>query len=145
MMSVATGTVVARVSITGVTVPPPAGQMNHAIALNPDETELWVGSEYSPDMFIFDTTVMPPKQTRSVRVPGGTKIVHWITFSIDGAYAYPSPDHESGIPIQVYDAKTYMPVATIGYSDDLMEIDFSEGRVVTVGSQYGNGRKTTRQ
>jgi hypothetical protein len=143
MVNVATGMVAARVPITGGTAPATAAAlMNHSIALKPDETELWEGSEYSPDMFVFDTTVMPPKQTRRITVGGTTKIIHWITFSIDGAYVYPSPDHESGIPIQVYDSKTYMPVATIGYSDDLLEIDFSGGKVKTVGSQYGIGRKT---
>ena len=38
-------------------------------------------------MHIFDATVMPPKQVANIEVrddPG------WITFSIDGKYAYPS-------------------------------------------------------
>ena len=144
MADVATGKVVASVHAVGVPDPgnpaPPALR-NHAIALKPDETELWLGSKYSPDLFVFDVTVMPPKQTRRITVGGRYTINHWITFSIDGSYVYPSPDHESGIPVQVYDSKTYLPVATIGYSEDLFEVDFSGGSVVAVGSQYGIGRK----
>src|SRR5262249_30207738 len=59
VMSVATGMVVAHVAINGKGGG--GGQENHGIALNPAETELWVASEYSPDMFVFDTTMMPPK------------------------------------------------------------------------------------
>jgi hypothetical protein len=144
MADVNTGMVIATVKATGVAdpgVPNPPALLNHAIALKPDETELWLGSKYTPDVFVFDMTVMPPKQTRIMSIGGGYKVTHWITFSIDGAYGYPSPDAQSGIPVQVIDTKTYQPVATIGYSEDITEVDFSGGQVVAVGSQYGIGRK----
>jgi hypothetical protein len=144
MADVATGKVVARVHAEGVTDPgnpPPAGLRNHAIAWKPDETEVWLGSKYHPDLFVFDMTVMPPKQIRRVTMGGGYHSTHWITFSIDGAYVYPSPEQNSGIPVQIIDSKTYKPVTTMGYSEELMEVDFSGGRVVAVGSEYGIGRK----
>jgi len=148
MADVATGKVVARVHAEGVPDPgnpdPPALR-NHAIAWKPDETEVWLGSKYHPDLFVFDMTVMPPKQNRRVTIGGGYHTTHWITFSIDGAYVYPSPEQNSGIPVQVIDSKTYKAVSTIAYSEELMEVDFSDGRVVAVGSQYGIGRRAGAQ
>ena len=47
---------------------------------------------------VFDATVMPPKQVASIKVrdePG------WVTFSLDGRYAYPS----TGEVIDVEDAE----------------------------------------
>jgi hypothetical protein len=85
---------------------------------------------------------MPPKQIKRLTAPG-YGYTHWITFSIDGSYAYPSPDLGSGIPVQVFDTKTYQPAATIAYSEDLFEVDFTDGQVVAVGSQYGIGRKAS--
>ncbi len=100
MADVATGKVVARVHAEGVPDPgnpdPPALR-NHAIAWKPDETEVWLGSKYHPDLFVFDMTVMPPKQNRRVTIGGGYHTTHWITFSIDGAYVYPSPEQNSGV------------------------------------------------
>jgi hypothetical protein len=143
--NVATGQVVARVHAEGVRDPgnpaPPALR-NHAIAWKPDETEVWLGSKYDPNLFVFDMTVMPPTQKRRITVGARYGNIHWITFSIDGRYVYPSPDQNSGIPVQIIDSTSYQPVATMGYSEHVMEVDFSQdGRVVAVGSQYGIGRK----
>jgi hypothetical protein len=145
MADVATGQVVARVHAEGVRDPgnpAPSALRNHAIAWKPDETEVWLGSKYDPNLFVFDMTVMPPTQKRRITVGSGYHTIHWITFSIDGRYVYPSPDQNSGTPVQIIDSTTYQPVATMGYSEHVMEVDFSQdGRVVAVGSQYGIGRK----
>jgi hypothetical protein len=144
MAEVATGKVVARVHAEGVTDPgnpAPPSLRNHGIAWKPDETEVWVGSKYHPDLFVFDMTVMPPKQIRRITIGGGYHSTHWITFSINGDYAYPSPEQNSGIPVQIIDSKAYAPAATMAYSEELMEVDFAGGRVTAVGSEYGIGRK----
>jgi hypothetical protein len=147
--SVTTGQVVARVHAEGVRDPgnpAPAALRNHAIAWKPDETEVWLGSKYDPNLFVFDMTVMPPTQKRRITMGGGYHTIHWITLSIDGHYVYPSPDQNSGTPVQIIDSTTYQPVATMGYSEHVMEVDFSQdGRVVAVGSQYGIGRKAAGQ
>ena len=142
MADVATGQVVARVQAMDTNNPGGGGMLlNHGIALKPDETELWLGSKYSPSLFIFDATVMPPKQVKRLSV-AGYGYVHWITFTIDGSYVYPAPDQKSAIPVQVYDAKTYQPTgATLAHSEDMFEVDFADGKVVAVGNQYGVGRK----
>jgi WD40 repeat protein len=148
MADVTTGQVVARVHAEGVRDPgnpAPAALRNHAIAWKPDETEVWLGSKYDPNLFVFDMTVMPPTQKRRITVGGGYHTTHWITFSIDGHFVYPSPDQNSGTQVQIFDSATYQPVATMGYSEHVMEVDFApDGRVVAVGSQYGIGRKASR-
>ena len=143
MVSVATGNVVARVHAEGVADPPaqsPPALENHAIAWKPDETEVFLGSKFDPNLFIFDMTVMPPVQKRRITVGAGYTNIHWITVSIDGNYVYPSPDQNSGIPVQIYDSRTWQVIGTMGYSEKLMEVDFQDGQVVAVGNQYGIGR-----
>ena len=63
------------------------GCPSHGIGLTPDDKELWLTDASNSRMHIFDATVMPPKQVAEIVLrdqPG------WITFSIDGRYAYPS-------------------------------------------------------
>jgi fibronectin type 3 domain-containing protein len=143
MVSVATGNVVARVHAEGVADPPaqnPPALENHAIAWKPDETEVFLGSKFDPNLFIFDMTVMPPVQKRRITVGAGYTNIHWITVSIDGNYVYPSGDQNAGIPVQIYDSRTWQVIGTMGYSEKLTEVDFQEGQVVAVGNQYGIGR-----
>ena len=78
------------------------GCPSHGIGLTPDEKELWVCDGFNMRLHIFKST--PPYQqltTISLQdMPG------WITFSLDGKYAYPS----SG---EVIDVKTRKVLATI--------------------------------
>ena len=90
-------------------------------------------------MHIFDATVMPPRQVASIALkdqPG------WITFSIDGQYAYPSTG-------DVIDVKTRKIVAELKdetgrpvQSEKLLEIDFRDRKPVQTGDQFGLGRVT---
>ncbi len=134
-----TGAIVAEVPIVMTPDPGGTGLRQHGVAWKPDETEVWVAG--GPNMHVFDMTVMPPKETRLVALLGYSD-THWINFSIDGAYAYPSPGKGSGTPVDVIETSTYTTVATIDYSEDLFEVDFAGGDVVRVGDQYGVGRRT---
>jgi hypothetical protein len=88
-------------------------------------------------MHIFDATVMPPKQVADIVLrdqPG------WITFSIDGRYAYPSTG-------DVIDTRSRKIVATLKdeagrdvQSEKLLEIDFRGGAPIRTGDQFGIGR-----
>jgi hypothetical protein len=81
---------------------------------------------------------MPPKQTASIKLreqPG------WVTFSIDGRYAYPSTG-------EVIDVKTKRVLSALSdetgrqvHSEKLLEIDFANGRPVRAGDQFGVGKK----
>jgi hypothetical protein len=81
---------------------------------------------------------MPPKQKESILLrdePG------WVTFSIDGRYAYPSTG-------DVIETKTGKIVAELTdekgngvQSEKLLEIDFEGHWPVRAGNQFGIGAK----
>ncbi len=112
------------------------GCPSHGIGMTPDESEIWVCDAYNKRMHIFDATQMPPKQITSLKCRGEPG---WISFSIDGKFAYPS----SG---DVFDVQTRKRVAqltdekgrAVG-SEKLLEVVFKNGRVVATGNQFGVG------
>jgi hypothetical protein len=113
------------------------GCPSHGIGLTPDEKELWLTDSFNTRLHIFDATVMPPAQVASIVLrdePG------WITFSIDGRYAYPSTG-------EVIDTHTRKIVALLRdetgrdvQSEKMVEVDFKDGRPVRTGDQFGLGR-----
>jgi DNA-binding beta-propeller fold protein YncE len=112
------------------------GCPSHGIGLRPDETEIWLSDGANQCVHIFDATVMPPKQVTSIKLreqPG------WVTFSIDGRYAYPSTG-------EVIDTRTKRIAATLAdetgrpvHSEKLLEIDFADGKPDRAGNQFGIG------
>ncbi len=134
------GRVLHRVEVSGYQQGPVKrhGCPSHGIALTPDEKELWLADGANNSVHIFDATVMPPRQVASIRLrdqPG------WVTFGLDGQYAYPSTG-------EVIDTRTRQVVATLEdetgravQSEKLLEIDFSGGRALRAGDQFGLGRQ----
>ena len=113
------------------------GCPSHGIGLTPDEKELWLTDSFNTHVHIFDATVMPPKQVASIVVRGEPG---WITFSIDGQYAYPSTG-------DVIDTHTRKIVALLKdemgrdvQSEKMVEIDFKGNEPVRAGDQFGLGR-----
>ena len=112
---------------------------SHGIGLTPDEKELWLADAANSSIHVFDATVMPPKQITTVKLrdqPG------WITFSIDGRYAYPSTG-------DVIDTRTKRIVTTLEdeqgrhvQSEKLLELVFANDKPLRAGDQFGIGRKT---
>lgn len=135
-----TGQMLHRVEVTGVEKGPVKrhGCPSHGIGLTPDEKELWLCDGHNEMMHVFDATVMPPKQIKSLKLreqPG------WVTFSMDGRYAYPSTG-------EVFDVKTKQIVATLAdetgravHSEKMVEIVWSKNKLVRTGDQFGLGRK----
>ena len=111
----------------------------HGAALTPDETELWISDQRGQKLFIFDATKMPPVETGEVEMSQGGH--GWITFSMDGKYAWNhTPD--------IFDVKTRKLVAT--FKDEngkpvsgskYIEVHFRDGKVVAMGNEFGLGRK----
>ncbi|WP_414661090.1 YncE family protein [Horticoccus sp. 23ND18S-11] len=134
-----TGRMLHRVEVQGFKpgVPKRHGCPSHGVGLTPDEKEVWVCDAANQRMHIFDATVMPPKQVASILVrddPG------WITFSLDGKYAYPSTG-------EVIDVATRKIVATLKdetgadvHSEKIVEIHFDGDTPVRTGDQFGLGR-----
>ena len=118
-----------------------SGSTGHGIAWTPDEREVWASDGGNPFVHVFDMTVMPPRQTHLVRVTNASP--HWITFSIDGRFAYVAGRKGAGEPTDVIDTRTYLRVGALGPSEDLLEIDFTNGIVSAVGNQFGVGRVLT--
>ena len=113
------------------------GCPSHGIGLTPDNTELWLSDAANSRLHIFDATVSPPRLIDHVTLrdqPG------WVTFGIDGRYAYPSTG-------DVVEVKTRKIVADLTdeagravQSEKLLEIDFQDGQPVRTGDQFGLGR-----
>jgi len=135
-----TGKMLHRVEVEGYQPGPVKrhGCPSHGIAMTPDENEIWVADGHNGMLHIFDATVMPPKQTASIKVrdqPG------WITFSMDGQRAYPSSgeviDTRSKKILAVLEDETGRQVG----SEKLLEIIFANGKPVRAGDQFGRGGK----
>src|SRR5215203_53969 len=128
----------ARVVVEGWNMGPVRrhGNPSHGIALTPDEKELWVSDGYNMRLHIF-SAVAPYQQLTTIPLqdmPG------WITFSMDGRYAYPS----SG---EVIDTKTRKILLTLEdefhnnvASEKMIEIHFDGKKAVKIGDQFGIGR-----
>jgi hypothetical protein len=117
------------------------GCPSHGIGLTPDEKELWLTDSFNTRVHIFDATVMPPVQVASIVVrdePG------WVTFTIDGQYAYPSTG-------EVIDTHTRKIIAQLKdetgrdvQSEKMVEIDFKGSEPVRAGDQFGLGMMRDR-
>jgi DNA-binding beta-propeller fold protein YncE len=137
------GKMLHRVEVQGFSQGPTKrhGCPSHGIGLTPDEREIWLTDSHNRRVHIFDATVMPPRQVASLAMrdePG------WITFSLDGRYAYPSTG-------DVIETATRKIVAGLKdekgaevQSEKLLEIDFAKGQPVRAGDQFGLGRKLIR-
>ncbi len=107
----------------------PHSTPSHGINLRPDQKEVWLVDGVYGYVYVFDVTVTPPAQIASIPIFQDVKErphPGWITFGIDGRYAYP----DGGI---VIDAMTKKIAARIPTSEKLIEIDFENGRPVRAG------------
>lgn len=112
------------------------GNPSHGIGLTPDEKEIWVCDGHNMRIHIFRNE--PPYQQLSTiplqDMPG------WVTFSVDGKYAYPS----SGEVIDVKSRKILMTLTdefnNSVASEKMVEIEFKGNKPVKAGDQFGIGR-----
>jgi hypothetical protein len=119
------------------------GCPSHGVALTPDEKELWLTDAANSRLHVFDATVMPPKQTQSIEL---TDQPGWVTFGLDGRYAYPSTG-------DVIDSKSKKIVVVLRdehqnrvQSEKMLQIDFGpDGKPVKTGDQFGIGRVAAKE
>jgi DNA-binding beta-propeller fold protein YncE len=135
-----TGKMLHRVEVAGYEKGPVKrhGCPSHGVGLTPDEKEIWLSDAPNSRLHIFDATVMPPKPITTLALrdqPG------WITFSLDGRYAYPSTG-------EIIDTKTRQILTILQdesgrtvQSEKVVEVVFSGGRPVRAGDQFGVGRQ----
>ncbi|HEY0580615.1 MAG TPA: hypothetical protein VGE94_00430 [Chloroflexota bacterium] len=120
-------------------VPFASGYGGHGIAWTPDENQVWVNDGGLSQVHVFDMTAVPPRELAPVATSHPS---HWLTFGIDGRFAYIAGRKGSGDLTDVIEAATYQRVGSLGPSEDLLEVDFAAGSAVAVGNQFGIGRKT---
>lgn len=120
-------------------VPFASGSGGHGIAWTPDERQVWVNDGGYPEVHVFDMTVTPPHELSPIPI---SNVSHWLTFGLDGRFAYIAGRKGSGDRTDVVDASSYQRVASLGPSEDLLEVDFEGGAVRAVGNQFGVGRVT---
>lgn len=113
------------------------GCPSHGVGLTPDEQEVWVCDAANQRLHVFDATVMPPRQLESIALrdqPG------WVTFSLDGKYAWPSTG-------EVIDIRTRKITFTLKdekggavHSEKMVEVHWNGRDIVRAGDQFGVGR-----
>jgi hypothetical protein len=135
-----TGKMIHRVEVQGFKSGPTKrhGCPSHGVGLTPDEKEIWVCDAHNSHVHVFDATVMPPRQIASIKLreqPG------WVTFSVDGRFAYPST-------LDIIDTKTKKVTTSLMdeegrevHSEKIVELIFEGDELVAVGDQFGVGRK----
>src|SRR5437867_4556434 len=115
------------------------GCPSHGIGLTPDEKELWLTDAHNGRLHIFDAKTMPPRQIATIALrdqPG------WVTFSIDGRYAYPSTGDVIEVGTRKIVAGLKDEKAADVQSEKMVEIDFQDGNPIRAGDQFGLGRIT---
>jgi hypothetical protein len=133
------GKKLARVEVVGFSKGPVKrhGCPSHGIGLTPDEREIWLCDAFNSRLHVFDNQVFPPKQVISIELreqPG------WVTFSLDGRWAYPSTG-------EVIDTESKKIIAALAdesgravHSEKMVEIHFAAGKPTQTGDQFGVGR-----
>jgi len=133
-----TGEKVASVQVQGWNNGPVQrhGNPSHGIALTPDEKEIWISDGVNMRMHVFSGEA-PYQQLTTIALrdmPG------WVTFSIDGQYAYPS----SGEVIHAKTRRILYLLQDENYntvcSEKMVEIHMQDGKVTEAGDQFGLGR-----
>ncbi|MHA4844952.1 YncE family protein [Flavitalea antarctica] len=133
-----TGKKLARIVVEGWNMGPVRrhGNPSHGIGLTPDEKELWVCDGFNMRLHVF--SAIPPYQQLTTiplqDMPG------WVTFSLDGKYAYPS----SGEVIDVKTRKILYTLQDEFYnnvsSEKMLEIQIKNGKAIKIADQFGIGR-----
>jgi DNA-binding beta-propeller fold protein YncE len=136
-----TGKKLYRVEVAGYTQGPVKRHScpSHGIALTPDEKELWLADCANSAIHVFDLTVMPPRQVTSIKA---RDCVGWLSFSMDGRFAYSSTG-------EIIDSGTKKIVASLRdeqgrevQSEKLLDLEIANGKVIHAGNQFGVGMKT---
>ncbi|MEP6917417.1 MAG: hypothetical protein ABJC89_17335 [Acidobacteriota bacterium] len=112
------------------------GCPSHGIALTPDEKELWLADCANSAIHVFDATVMPPKQTTSLKM---RDCVGWVSFSMDGKAAYSSTGEIIDVATKKIIAKLQDDKGRPVQSEKMLDLAIADGKVVRAGNQFGIG------
>jgi DNA-binding beta-propeller fold protein YncE len=107
----------------------PHSTPSHGINITPDQTEVWMVDGVYGYVYVYDITQSLPRPIAQIPLfaePSAQPHPGWISFGIDGRYAYPDGGG-------VIDTRTKTVVSRIPTSEKLLEIDFEGGRPVAAG------------
>jgi DNA-binding beta-propeller fold protein YncE len=113
------------------------GCPSHGVALSPDEKEVWVVDGANSTVHVFDNTVMPPRQLKSIKVRDEP---FWLTWSANGKWVYAA----SG---DIIDAQTKTIIASLKdevgrdvQGEKVVEVLYQDGKPVKAVDQFGVGQ-----
>ena len=89
---------------------------------------------------IFDNTVMPPKQIHSIKTTAGP---YWITVGLDGNLAYVSSGDIIDMKSRKIIGQMKDEYGRIMYSEKLLDMIFTNGKLTRMANQFGNGLTPT--
>jgi len=114
----------------------------HGIGWTPDQTEVWENSSATdPHVYVWDMLNPAAPVLKDKLVLRSGRGSHWLTFDIKGDYGYVAPIKNSDDGTEIFNARTHTSVGVIGASEDMLEIDFADGKISQAGDQYGIGRR----
>ena len=127
------------------------GNPSHGIAVSPDDSEIWVTDNINSMLHVFDLTTMPPSYLQSVHLPargrpGEHEILeypYWVTFGLDGRYAYPSTGHVVDAATKEIVGHLFDEYGRAVRSEKMIEVLFRDGKMVEAADQFGTGLPTT--
>jgi DNA-binding beta-propeller fold protein YncE len=111
---------------------------SHGIAFTPDERELWVADGVRNRLHVFDAGVYPPVALASIELPAQPR---WIAFSLDGRYAYSSTGDVVGAVTRKIVGALENPAGAKVTSENLLEIDFVDGRPMRAAERAATATK----
>lgn len=137
-----------RVEVSGFEKGPTKrhGCPSHGVGLTPDESELWLTDAANSRMHVFkldpaqkgDHPGGPPRQVASILLrdqPG------WITFSLDGKFAYSSTGDVIDVGTRKIVAGLTDETGAAVQTEKVVEIHFAGAEPVRAGDQFGIGRR----
>lgn len=107
----------------------PHSTPSHGINITPNQKEIWVVDGVYGYVYVYDVTSLPPKHIADIplfKEPSEQPHSGWISFSVDGKFAYP----DGGA---VIDTATKKVIARIPTSEKLIEVQFQNGKPVKAG------------
>src|SRR6516165_5129039 len=122
--------------------PPDDPGLLHGIGWTPDQSEVWESSSGNdPHVYVWamDNPMVPVlKQTLTLKSGRGS---HWLTFDVTGDHGYVAPGKGSNDGTEIFDPRTHASLGVIGSSEDMIAIEFVDGKISRLGDQYGIGRR----
>ncbi|MCM3880875.1 MAG: YncE family protein [Vicinamibacterales bacterium] len=96
---------------------------SHGIAFTRNGQELWIADGVKNRLRVFDATVYPPVATAAIDLPAQPR---WITFSLDGRYAYASTGDVVDVTTKKIVGALEDEAGAKVSSQHLLELDFTE-------------------